>query len=154
MAWILSQPLSAELGVSPGIIQTLKDAGTLPSVPQYIRIGGVMFPGPRRLLVLWQIYPSKSAYLSHVAKPQRETEPVTVPWDILPEPNVVRREQRDPKTQEVLQPALVLPSFDQLMAVGDSATVLNNAQLWDLARTRLYEMSQAWPDFAGAELDD
>jgi hypothetical protein len=154
MAWILTQPLSAEHGVSPGVIQTLKDAGALPDVPQYVKIGGVLFPAPRRLRILWQVYPSKAAYLAHAANPQPDTEPRTVVWEILPEPNVIRREQRDPKSQEVLQPALVLPSFDQVMAVGDSATVLNNAELWDLARALLYEMSAAWPDFAGAELDD
>lgn len=154
MAWILTQKLALEHGVSPGVIQTLKEAGALPDVPQYIKMGGVVFPAKRRLRVLWHIYPSKAAYLAHAANPQPDTEPRTAVWEILPEPNVIRREQRDPKTQEVLQPALVLPSFDQLMAVGDSATVANNAELWDLARARLYELSAAWPDFAGAVMDE
>lgn len=155
MAWILSQPLSMEHGVAPGVIQALKELpGGLPEVPQYIKLGEIKFLAKKHLRIVWHIYPSKAAYLAHASNPRQDTLPVASQWDILPEPNVLRREQRDPKTQEVTAPALVLPSYDQLMAVGESATVANNAELWELARARLYEMSAAWPDFAGATIDE
>lgn len=147
MAWILSQKLSAEHGVAPGVIQALKESpGGLPDVQQYIKVGAILFPAPRHISIVWHIYPSKAAYLAHVANPKQETAPLALPWEILPEPHVIRREQRDPKTGEILHPALVLPSFNQLMA--------NSGDVWNLGRQRLYEISADWPEFDGARLDE
>lgn len=154
MAWILSQPLSAAHGASPGLIKTLKEAGgELPTVPSYIRIGFVEFPQSRHLTVGWNIFPSKQAYLDFVAQPTADGKPRLMVWEIKPEPNVLQPERRDPKTQEVVQKALVLPSFDQVMAAEVSDTIVTNADLLTVVRKKLYELSADWPDFDGAKAD-
>lgn len=154
MALILNQPLSAEHGASPGLIKTLKEAGgTLPTIPSYIRIGFVEFPQARHLTVGWNIFPSKQAYLDYVARPTADAKPRLMIWEIKPEPNVLQPERRDPKTQQVVQKALVLPSFDQVMAAEVTDPISTNADLLSVVRKKLYELSADWPDFEGAQAD-
>ena len=134
------------LGFDAEQLQAISAAGgkiELPPAARYIRFGGVSFPRARHLLILWEVWPDKKA------AQERSGKYVKVEWLICPEPNVLVRELQA-ESGEVLQPARVLPTFDQVMSLaqssGDTA-----AAAFESVKKVAYAIAETWPDFAGAE---
>lgn len=157
MALKLTQPQTPEmLGINAAQLQAIEDAGgliELPPASKYIRFGGVSFPRARHILLTWEVWPDKKTAQARTGNFMR------LDWLIGPEPNVLEREIQG-ENGEILEPARVLPTFDQFVGslssyepedVPDKGVkAMTLADNLDQVRKAAYALAKQWPDFKGA----
>lgn len=152
MAMALTRKQTPEMaGISPEQVEALKKAGgsiTLPDAKVYVRLESVQFPKARHVQLIWGAWPDRKS------AQERTGQCVTQAWLICPEPNVLEREiQAEDGT--ILEPAKVLPTFDEFMGmaspVAESATAGTVADNVEAIKAAAYKIAATWPDFAGAE---
>lgn len=146
MAMILTKPQTPEMiGLSAEQLAAITNAGgslSLPDASIYIRFGGVQFPRPRHLLILWELWPSQAAAVARAGQCSR------VEWLICPEPNVLAREVVN-AAGKVIAPARVLPTFDHVMSLAETGGDTAEQSL-DAIKRVAYQLARTWPDFEGA----
>lgn len=147
MAMKMTAPQTPEMvGLTVEQVEKIAASGgvvNLGESSRYIRFGGVRFPQPRHLVLMWEVWPSKEAARS-LSGPFGIQE-----WPICPEPYILAQEERT-ADGEVLQSARVLPTYDAFTGLINASTPTTVADSIDQVRKSAYAIAKDWPDFAGA----
>lgn len=140
MALALTKQSTPEMvGISPEVLKRITESGgkiDLPESQVYVRLGAIVFPQPRHVVLQFEIWPSQDAAR------ERKGQPSIRNLHIGPEPRVVAAEVQD-SAGNVISPAMVLPTYDEVMGLVGEDT-------YNAIRSKLYEWAKTWPDFAGS----
>lgn len=147
MALQITKPQPPQLlGISADVVAKISELGgklDLPDVDIYLRLGAVLFPRPRSMVMLWEVWPSKDAAR------ERSANPETYQLQIGPVPTVIRPEIQD-SDGNVISPALVMPTYDEFMSTPLDTPAERLSDVFDQAKSLAYKWAKTWPEFAGA----